>query len=114
MPRSAASAVAAFCGTLALFPEMATAAQNYQQKTADFLTRCVTQEAQCGDMLNEELKALAAQALIGRAKDICAPLPLTKDQTDEMLLWMLSNAQQMNGFAADDIGLAARTLWPCK
>jgi hypothetical protein len=41
-------------------------------------------------------------------------LPLSKEQSDQMLLWMLSNAQQMNGFAADDIGLAARTLWPCK
>ncbi len=109
-----ALAVAVFlCGAL-LLPAPAPAAQNYQQKTADFLTRCVTQDELCGDMLNEELKTLSAQAAIGRAKDICAPFPLSKEQSDQMLLWMLSNAQQMNGFAADDIGLAARTLWPCK
>ncbi len=101
------------CGSI-LSASPVPAAQNYQQKTADFLTRCVTEDELCGDMLNEELKTLAVAASIGRGKDICAPLPLNKEQTDQMLLWMLSNAQQMNGFAADDIGLAARTLWPCK
>jgi len=98
----------------AIVPAAALAAPSYQEKTADFLTRCVVQEDQCGDMLNAELKALAAAALVGRAKDICAPLPLSKEQSDQVLLWMLSNASQMNGFAADDVGLAARTLWPCK
>jgi len=114
MPRFAAAAVAVSLGGSVLFPAVTAAAPNYQQKTADFLTRCVVQEETCGDRLNEELKTIAAQAVIGRAKDICAPLPLTKEQTDQLLLWMLSNAQQMNGYAADDIGLAARTLWPCK
>jgi hypothetical protein len=112
MIRPALAVAVLVCG--ALLSSLAQAAQNYQQKTADFLTRCVTQDELCGDMLNEELKTLSAQAAIGRAKDICAPLPLSKEQSDQMLLWMLSNAQQMNGFAADDIGLAARTLWLCK
>jgi len=98
----------------AIIPAAALAAPSYQEKTADFLTRCVVQEDQCGDLLNAELKTLAAEALLGRAKDICAPLPLNRDQSDQLLLWMLSNASQMNGFAADDVGLAARTLWPCK
>ena len=114
MPRSAAAAIAVSFGANLFFPSAMAAAPDYQQKTADFLTRCVVQEEQCGDLLNAELKDIAGQALIGRTKDICVPLPLSKDQTDQLLLWMLSNAQQMNGFAADDIGLGARTLWPCK
>ena len=64
-------------------------------------------------MLNEELKVIAGQALIGRAKDICVPLPLSKDQADQLLLWMLSNAQQMNGFACDHVSpLMSRRPWP--
>ena len=86
----------------------------YQQKTADFLTHCnFVEHDECVSLVNDALKTLAAEAAIGRGRDLCAPLPLKPEQSDDLVIWILSNAQAANGFAADDLSLAARTLWPC-
>jgi hypothetical protein len=87
----------------------------YQQKTADFLTHCnLVEPDECVALVNQALKTLEAEAAIGRGRNLCAPLPLKAEQSDDLIIWILSNAQAANGFAADDLSLAARTLWPCK
>ncbi len=87
----------------------------YQQKTADFLTHCnLVEHDECVALVNRALMTLEAEAAIGRGRNLCAPLPLKPEQSDDLIIWILSNAQAANGFAADDLSLAARTLWPCK
>jgi len=112
------SAVTAFAAVLfgaTLAWAGAREASIYQQKTADFLTRCnIVEHGECVDLVNQALKTLEAEAAIGRGRNLCAALPLRPEQSDDLIIWILSNAQAANGFAADDLSLAARTLWPCK
>jgi hypothetical protein len=87
----------------------------YQQKTADFLTHCnLIEHDECVALVNQALKTLEAEAAIGRGRNLCAPLPLRAEQSDDLIIWILSNPAAANGFAADDLSLAARTLWPCQ
>ena len=111
------SAIFALAG--ALGAQIASAAPReaslYQQQTADFLTHCnLVEHEECVMLVNQALKTLEAEAAIGRGRNLCAPLPLKPEQSDDLIIWILSNPQAANGFAADDLSLAARTLWPCR
>ena len=109
-------AVTAFAAVLISAGSASAAPQTslYQEKTADFLTHCnLVEHDECVVLVNQALKTLEAEAAIGRGRNLCAPLPLKPEQSDDLMIWILSNPQAANGFAADDLSLGARTLWPC-
>ena len=92
------------------------ARQVYSMKTEDLLFMCLDGGDPCRDYINDVLKTLNVAAVIQPAKNYkgCAPAPLTREQVDQVVLWLLSRPQQSSGYAAVDIGSAAEDLWPCK
>jgi hypothetical protein len=88
----------------------------YSKKTDDLLLMCANGGAPCRDFINDVLQALNVAAVIrpvGNYKG-CAPAPLSSEQVDQVVLWLLSRAQLASGYAAEDIGTAAQDIWPCK
>ena len=90
--------------------------QAYSKKTEDLLLMCGNGGEECRAFVNDVLKTLNVAAVIQPPRNYkgCAPAPLTAEQVDELVLWLLSRAQLATGYAAEDIGTAAQDLWPCK
>jgi hypothetical protein len=88
----------------------------YSKKTDDLLLMCGNGGQPCRDFINDVLKTLNVAAVIQPVRNYkgCAPAPLTSEQVDQVVLWLLSRAQLASGYAAEDIGTAAQDLWPCK
>jgi hypothetical protein len=88
----------------------------YAQKTVDMLLMCGNGGEECRAFINDVLKTLNVAAVIQPPANYkgCAPAPLTPEQTDQLVLWLLSRPQLSSGYAAVDIGTAAQDLWPCK
>jgi hypothetical protein len=80
--------------------------------TANYLLQCQKDQAACLAFTNNALRVPnSAEAVGGRA---CAPLPLNRDQTNQLVQWILARPQQSTGHAADDIAMAGKAIWPCK
>jgi hypothetical protein len=88
----------------------------YSKKTDEVLILCSNGGPMCADFINGVLKTLNASTAIRPAGAYkgCAPAPLTGEQVDQIVLWILSRPQLASGYAVQDIGLAAEDLWPCK
>jgi len=88
----------------------------YSKKTDDLLFLCTNGGQACRDFINDVLKTLNVAALTTPAPYYkgCAPAPLSPEQTDQVVLWLLSRPSLSSGYAAVDIGTAAEDLWPCK
>ena len=86
------------------------------KKTDDLLLMCTDGGEPCRAFVNDVLKTLNVTSVIQPARNYkgCAPAPLTAEQVDQIVLWLLSRAQLATGYAAEDIGAAAQDLWPCK
>jgi hypothetical protein len=108
---AAVASAALFCGAAPLDPR-----EIYAKKTSDMLLMCVNGGEMCRVFVNDVLKTLNVAAVIQPAKNYkgCAPAPLSSDQVDQLVLWLLSRPQLSSGYAAIDIGTAAEDLWPCK
>ena len=80
--------------------------------TANYLLQCQKDPAACQTFTNNALRIPnSPDAVGGRA---CAPLPLNRDQTNQLVQWILARPQQSTGHAADDIAMAGKAIWPCK
>jgi hypothetical protein len=112
LPASAAALAASCLLAAAPFgtPEM------YGKKTDEVLILCSNGGMPCADFINGVLKTLNASTAVRPAGAYrgCAPAPLSGEQVDQVVLWILSRAQLATGYAVQDIGLAAEDLWPCK
>lgn len=88
----------------------------YSKKTEDLLLMCTNGGEVCRDFINDVLKTLNVAALTKPAANYkgCAPAPLSPEQTDQLVLWLLSRPSLASGYAAVDIGTAAEDIWPCK
>jgi len=88
----------------------------YAKKTSDMLLMCSNGGEMCRAFINDVLQTLNVAAVIQPAKNYkgCAPAPLSSEQVDQLVLWLLSRPQLSSGYAAIDIGTAAEDLWPCK
>ena len=88
----------------------------YSKKTEDLLLMCSNGGTPCREFVNDVLKTLNVAAVLQPVKNYkgCAPAPLSGEQVDQLVLWLLSRAQLATGYAADDIAIAAEDLWPCK
>ena len=86
------------------------------KRTDDLLLMCSNGGEPCRAFVNDVLKTLNIAAVIQRPRNYqgCAPAPLTAEQVDQIVLWLLSRAQLATGYAAEDIGAAAQDMWPCK
>ncbi len=86
------------------------------KKTDDLLLMCTNGGEPCRAFINDVLKTLNVTSVIQPVRNYkgCAPAPLTAEQVDQIVLWLLSRAQLATGYAAVDIGAAAQDLWPCK
>ena len=80
------------------------------------LLMCGNGGEECHAFINDVLKTLNVAAVIQPAANYkgCAPAPLSTEQADQLVLWLLSRPQLSSGYAAVDIGTAAQDLWPCK
>jgi hypothetical protein len=85
-------------------------------KTVDFLLNCNYDRDACNEFINQTLKTLDVRSVLGlsRTYKICAPLPLRPEEADQIVVWILSRAQQSTGRAAEDIVIASEDIWPCK
>jgi hypothetical protein len=94
----------------------AYAAEISNATTAEFLVECSRNPDACRQFANDVLRVLNAAASFGQARTYkgCAPYPLSLDDTGKLIARMLARPQEMTGYAADDIGVAAQALWPCK
>jgi hypothetical protein len=80
--------------------------------TANYLLQCQKDPAACQTFTNNALRIPnSAEAVGGKA---CAPLPLNRDQTNQLVQWILARPEQSTGHAADDIAMAGKAIWPCK
>ena len=86
------------------------------KKTDDLLLMCSNGGEACRDFVNGVLMSLNVAAVLApvQAYKGCAPAPLSFEQVDELVLWLLSRPQLASGYAAQDIAIAAQDLWPCK
>ena len=81
--------------------------------TANYLLQCQKDPAACQTFTNNALRIpnTVADAVGVKA---CAPLPLNRDQTSQLVQWILARPQQSTGHAGDDIAMAGKAIWPCK
>ena len=101
--------VPATCALAADAPAPAPAADMI---TANYLLQCQKDPAACQTFTNNALRIPSAPDAAGVRT--CAPMPLNRDQTNQLVQWILARPQQSTGHAADDIAMAGRALWPCK
>jgi hypothetical protein len=83
--------------------------------TANYLLQCQKDPNACQVFTSNALR-MPAPPQPGQVGDgrICAPLPLNRDQTNQLVQWILARPQQSTGHANDDIAMAGRAIWPCK
>lgn len=83
--------------------------------TSDYLLQCQKDLNACRETTNGMLQILSAASALGQAKFYkgCAPVPLSPEQTTQLLTRILGRPQQPMAYAADDIASAAEALWPC-
>lgn len=92
---------------------LAADAQPPDMITANYLLQCQKDPAACLAFTNNALRAPNAVADAAGIK-ACAPLPLNRDQTNQLVQWILARPQQSTGHAAEDIAMAGKAIWPCK
>ena len=94
-------------GVIASVP-YARAADAVDTITANYLLQCQKDPNACLIFTNSTLRGLAQRP------KACAPVPLNREQTSQLVGWILARPQQATGHATDDIVMAASALWPCK
>jgi hypothetical protein len=98
-------------GAIALMAS-ARAADGADTLTANYLLQCQKDPAACQTFTNNALRTPGSvDAAVGK---VCAPLPLNRDQTNQLVQWILARPEQSTGHASDDIAMAGRAIWPCK
>ena len=83
--------------------------------TANYLLQCQKDQNACQVFTSNALR-MPAPPGPGQTGDgrICAPLPLNRDATNQLVQWILARPQQSTGHAVDDIAMAGRAIWPCR
>lgn len=100
------------CAGALASPAYAQAVDAPDMLTANYLLQCQKDQAACLAFTNNALRTpTPADAPGGKA---CAPLPLNRDQTNQLVQWILARPQQSTGHAAEDIAMAGKAIWPCK
>ena len=98
-------------GAIALMTS-ARAADAADTLTANYLLQCQKDPGACQTFTNNALRTPSSVGVaIGK---VCAPLPLNRDQTNQLVQWILARPEQSTGHANDDIAMAGRAIWPCK
>jgi len=84
--------------------------------TAQYLLQCQKDQNACREFTNEVLQVFKTAVELHQATvyKACAPWPLTLDDTGKLVQKILDRPQDVTGYAADDIAIAAGALWPCK
>ncbi|HEY4264403.1 MAG TPA: hypothetical protein VGM72_03730 [Micropepsaceae bacterium] len=96
------------CGGLIAGMSSVRAADAADTITANYVLQCQKDQAACQAFTNDALRTL------GQSRKICAPVPLSREQANQLVAWIVSRPQQASGHADDDIATAAGALWPCK
>ena len=104
---------------LALGPVTAAQAQSVSLAglmTSDYLQQCQKDQNACRDTTNSMLQILNAASALGQGKFYrgCAPVPLSPEQTGQLLTRIRERPPTAMAYAADDIAAAAEALWPCR
>ena len=86
----------------------ARAAEVTDTITANYLLQCQKDQNACQVFTNNAVRVLA------QSRKACAPNPVSRDDTNKLVQWILTRPQQSTGHANDDIAMAASALWPCK
>jgi hypothetical protein len=76
--------------------------------TANYLLQCQRDPNACQVFTNNELRPLV------QARKACVALPVNREQTNQLVEWILARPQQASGHATDDIAMASGALWPCR
>jgi hypothetical protein len=103
------------CGGVIAVATPTEAADSPDTITANYLLQCQKDPNACQVFTTNALR-VPGPPMPGQSGDgkICAPLPLNRDQTNQLVQWILARPQQSTGHAAEDIAMAGRAIWPCK